>query len=272
MKHNGKTVKRILKFVQSYQNDQAARAIIKGKYKEDNPEDEDLYWDRVRLAALNIIQNLTHGKVIKYSQFPEFLGNAAMELKKYKLDFSHSKKDNLQIKDDIAGQIKLQSRKSLKGNNGSLILGRFQPLTKGHEKMINLAKKESDSVVICIIRARKPDLEKNPIPYDLQVKMIKEIYPDAEIITHSTANLFSIMQKASHNINTIYAGSDRASSYRNTISRNKELSVREVNRSDDDISATRVRQAIKDNDEKTFKQLMNKKLWKYWDDLRDLIT
>ena len=262
---------RYLKFVQPYQTDQAARAIIKSKYKEDDPEDENLYWDRVRLAALNIIQNLTHGKVIKYSQFPEFLEKAAKELKKYKLDFSHAKKNTLQIKDDIAGQIKLQSRKSLKGNNGSLILGRFQPLTKGHEKMINLAKKESDSIVICVVRARKPDPEKNPIPYDLQVKMIREVYPDAEIITHSTANLFSIMQKASHNINTIYAGTDRAAAYRNIISRNKELSVREVKRTDEDISASKVRQAIKDNDMKTFKQLMDRKLWKYWDELKKYV-
>jgi len=263
-----KNGEKILKFQQIYQVDQIARKAIKDRFKEPDPETELTYWDLVRLNALNIISAVTKGKTIKYVDFPNVLAECAKELKSLNLTFTHSKKNTLQIKDDIQGQIKLQLRKNLKGNNGSLILGRFQPLTLGHEKMLKQAYKNSDKLVICIVRARKKDSEKNPFPLDLQEKMIKEIFPKADIITHSTGNLFSIMQKSSFNINTIWAGTDRAANYRQTIKYNPELSVSEIKRSDKDISATKVREAIKNNDIKTFRSMMDKKLWKYFDELR----
>lgn len=262
---------RILKFQQSYQVDQEARKIIKDRFKESNEEDENTYWDLVRLNALNIISVVTRGKLVKYVDFPDTLEKCAKALKKLNLTFSHSKKNTVQIKDDISGNISMILRKNLKGNNGSLILGRFQPLTLGHIKMLKQAERNSDKLVICIVRARKQDLEKNPFPLELQEKMIKELFPKAEIITHSTGNLFGIMSKATSNINTIWAGSDRVSSYKSTLSRNPDLSVSEIKRTDDDISATKVRQALKDDNEKEFRKMMHKSLWKYYKELRNYV-
>jgi len=263
---------RILKFQQSYQVDQEARKIIKDRFKESNEEDENTYWDLVRLNALNIISVVTRGKLVKYVDFPDTLEKCAKALKKLNLTFSHSKKNTVQIKDDINGQIKLILRKNIYGNNGGLILGRFQPLTLGHIKMIKQADKFNDNITICIIRSRKKDLEKNPFPYDLQVKMIKDIFPKAEVITHSTGNLFGIMQKSSRNINTIWAGTDRVSTYRQTIKFNPELEVREIERTGDDISATKVREALMNNDYKEFKKLMSTKHYKYFEELKKYIT
>jgi cytidyltransferase-like protein len=259
---------RILKIQQVYQADQEARKLIKAKFKESNEDVENTYWDLVRLNALNIISTVTRGKPVKYVDLPEVLGKCAKVLKSLNLTFSHSKKNTLQIKDDIMGQITLQTRKNIKGNNGSLILGRFQPLTLGHEKMLKKAYKNSDKLVICIVRARKPDPIKNPFPLKLQEKMILEIFPNAEVITHSTGNIFSIMQKSNFNINTIWAGTDRAAAYRQTLKFNPELSVEEIKRSDSDISATKVREAIKNNDKKSFEKMIDRKLWKYFDELK----
>jgi hypothetical protein len=44
--------------------------------------------------------------------------------------------------------------------------------------------------------------------------MIEKAFPDIEIVHHSTGNLFSIMNKATKNINVILAGSDRVSAYK----------------------------------------------------------
>ena len=59
MIHNGKKVKRILKFVQEYQLDQEARAAIKMKYKEDDWDTENLYWKNVIRVALDIVNGTT---------------------------------------------------------------------------------------------------------------------------------------------------------------------------------------------------------------------
>jgi len=256
---------RILKFQQIYQVDQAARAIIKAKFKEPSQELEQKYWDQIRLNALNIITVVTRGKQVKYIDLPRELKKCADALKKLKLTFTHSKKNDLQIKDDIMGNITMILKKNLKGNNGSLVLGRFQPLTLGHEKILNKAYRNSDKLVICIVRARKPDLEKNPFPLELQEKMIKEIYPKVDIIVHSTGNIFSIMQKSTFNINTVYVGTDRAAEYRKALQYNPDINVVETKRSDSDISATKVRESIRTDNIKEFKKLMDKKLWKYFD-------
>ncbi len=263
---------RILKFQQIYQVDQEARTIIKNKFKENEIENENDYWDKVRLNALNIITIVTRGKLIKYVDFPDVLEHCAEVLKKLNLSFTHSKKNNIQVKDDIQGNVKFILRKNLKGNNGSLIIGRFQPFTLGHKKMIDQAKKKSDMFTICIVRARKQDKEKNPLPYDLQVKMIKDIYSNVEIITHSTGNLFGIMQKSKNNINIIWAGSDRVSEYKSTISRNPDLSIQEIKRTNNDISATKVKEAIKNDDKKLFKTMTYKSLHKYWNELKKYIN
>lgn len=261
----------ILKFQQEYQVSPEARKAIKAKYNEGDDDKNNLYWNQVRMVALEIIMRITV-KPITEKDFPKFLKKAAKELKDTTIRFKHSKRDNLMIKDDIQGQIKLNIRKRLSGNNGALILGRFQPLTLGHIKMLEQANKQSDKLVICIVRARKQDLVKNPFPFDLQEKMIKDIFPKAEIITHSTGNIFGIMAKAHSNINTIWAGSDRVSDYKHTIRFNNELSVAEIKRTDEDISATKVRQSLIDDDEKTFKKMMHKKHHKYYTELRNIIN
>ncbi len=261
-----------LKFQQEYQVDKASRDAIKMKYKEEDETDELQYWKNIRLVALEVISIVAPDMLVAPDKFEEFLGRAAKELKRVKLDFKHSKRNETMIKDDIQGNIKMIARKRLKGNNGALILGRFQPFTSGHQKMVDQAVSKADTITICIVRARKEDLDKNPFPYDLQVKMISAIYPKAEIITHSTGNLFGIMGKSNKNVNQVWCGTDRFYDYKDMLARNPDISVHEIKRSGDDISATKVREAIRKDDEKTFKKLTPKAIHKFYKELRDIIS
>jgi nicotinamide mononucleotide adenylyltransferase len=238
---------RILKFQQSYQVDQEARKVIKARFKEPEPETENNYWDLVRLNALNIISVVTRGKLVKYVDFPDVLEQCAKSLKKLKLTFTHSKKNTLQIKDDIQGNIKMILRKNLKGNNNFLFLGKFRVLSTAHYKIIKDGLKKYDGGVVCVVTSKDTKHTK-----DLRTEMVRKAFPEIEIVHHSTGNLFGIMGKATKNINVVLAGSDRVSAYKSTLSRNPDLSVEETKRTGSDISATKIIENI--NDEKYFKK------------------
>lgn len=59
-----------------------------------------------------------------------------------------------------------------------LIVGRFQPLHKGHEKMIDLALQICQTVVIFIGSAQESGTKLNPFSYDVRKEMIKAVYND----------------------------------------------------------------------------------------------
>jgi len=237
----------IIKMQQSYQTDQAERTKIKMKYREDDIDKENKYWDNVRLVALNIIKKVQRGKEIKYVNFPTFLKDCADELKKETLQFKHSKKNTTQVKDDIMGNIKIIGRKSLKGNNNFLFLGKFRVLTQAHYNIIKKGLKKYDGGVICIVTSKDTKATK-----DLRTKMVQKAFPNIEIVHHNSGNLFSIMNKASKNVNVVLAGTDRYSAYKSLLSRNPDISVEETKRSEQDISASKVIENI--NDENYFKK------------------
>jgi len=255
----------LLKIQQAYQVDQKARLAIKNKYR-DTPENETIYWNNVKLAALEIQKMMSNKK----HTLEDKLAELSQILKTYKPTFTHIKKNTTQIIDDIQITAKTQIIKGLKGNNNSLILGRFQPLTLGHQKMIKRASYLTDKIVICIIGSKTVS-EKNPFSLELREKMIRDVFPEAYIITHSTGNLLSILRKSPININFVWAGSDRIDSYRKQLQRADGVYVKEIPRTNVDISATKVREAIKNNDFKSFKSMVDKKLWKYWDILKEEI-
>lgn len=255
-----KNGERILKFQQEYQVDQAARKIIKDRFKESDADVENAYWDSIRLNAMNIISAVTRGKLPKYVDFPDTLENCAKALKKLNLSFEHSKKNNLQIKDDIQGNIKMILRKNLKGNNNFLFLGKFRVLSTAHYNIIKEGLKKFDGGVVCVVTSKDTKDTK-----DLRTEMVKKAFPKIEIVHHSTGNLFGIMGKATKNINVVLAGSDRVSAYKATLSRNPDLSVEETKRTNSDISASKIIENI--NDEKYFKKNTPKAIHSMYKDI-----
>lgn len=249
---------RILKFQQAYQVDQAARTVIKNRFKEVEPETENDYWDKVRLNAMNIISVVTRGKLVKYVDFPKVLEECAKSLKKLNLNFTHSKKNTLQVKDDIQGNVKMILRKNLKGNNNFLFLGKFRVLSVAHYKIIKDGLKNYDGGVVCVVTSKDTKDTK-----DLRTEMVQKSFPNIEIVHHSTGNLFGIMGKATKNVNVVLAGSDRVSSYKSTLSRNPDLSVEETKRTGSDISASKIIENI--NDEKYFKKNTPKSIHSMYD-------
>ena len=271
-KYKGKSVQAILKFQQEYQLSKEDRLKKKLQFKADNIEDENQYWKNVKLAALEIVNKINDFD----KPLNDLLKEVALSLKNYRPDFSHPKKDVLNIKDDIQLTAKQLIIKKLPGNDNGLIIGRFQPLTLGHKKMIDTALEQCDNVYICIIKGKKSEKDKNPLPLELQEEMLKEVYKSKIgkklfIISAQTGNLITIINKTKDNINKVFAGTDRVQAYKKQLERSLDVNVVEIKRSDDDISATQVRNAIKNDDYETFKKLVPKQIVKYWDVLKKYI-
>jgi glycerol-3-phosphate cytidylyltransferase-like family protein len=248
---------RLLKWQQEYQLDKEARAAIKMKYKEDDWDTENAYWSNVTRTALEISNSFT----VKSRKLPDLMEELAIVMKRLKLDFTHSKKTTAMIKDDIQLTAKTQIIKQMRGNNNALILGKFRVLTQeGHYKLVKRASTLYDNVVICIVTSKDTAETK-----ELRTKMMETVFPNVEIIHHSNGNLLSILNKSPININVVYAGSDRVSEYQKQLKNSLGVNVRELPRTDDDISASKVITNIEDRE--FYKKATPKELHQMYDEV-----
>lgn len=251
---------RLLKWQQEYQLDKEARAMIKMKYKEDDWDTENAYWKNVTRVALEIANGFT----VKSRKLDDLLIELSTVLKRYSLDFSHSKKTEAMIKDDIQLTSKTQLIKKMKGNNNALILGKFRVLTKeGHYKLIQRASKLYDNVVICIVTSKA-----NKDTKDIRTEMMAKTFPNVEIIHAINGNLLSILNKSPININVVYAGSDRVKGYQDQLKTSLGVSVKEMPRTDDDISASKVIDNIED--ESFFKKSTPKEIHSLYNKIKSV--
>ena len=245
----------ILKIVQDDQYDKELRGSNKSKFKMDF-EDEDQYWLNIREKAKEIIGMVDYTKPL-YRTLKDV---SKIVYKDWKVDISHSKKTEQNIRDDLQLTIKSMLIRLLPGNNGALLVGKFRVVTNGHMKMFKEALKGSDKLVISIVSNKETKRT-----LDLRIKMVKSAVPDAEIITTTSGNLLTMMNKTNTNINMVFAGSDRVESYKNQLKRNPDVMVKEIKRTDEDESATKVIRNL--SDLKYFKKNTPKSTHKFYEEL-----
>jgi cytidyltransferase-like protein len=226
----------ILKIVQDDQYDKELRGSQKAKFKMDW-EDEDNYWINIRAKAKEIVGLVDYTQPL-YRSLKEV---SKIVYKDWKVDISHNKKSEQNIRDDVQLTVKSMLVRLMPGNNGALLIGKFRVVTNGHMKMFKQAMKNSDQLVVAVVsnKETKKTLQ-------LRIDMVKAAVPEAEIITTTSGNLLTILNKTSTNINKIYAGSDRIDSYKNQLKRNLDVGVEEILRTDNDESATKVIRNLSD--------------------------
>jgi hypothetical protein len=169
----------------------------------------------------------------------------------------------------------------------NIFVGRFQPFTLGHVKVFEqMYKKNGHPVVVYLVRGGKPDPEKRPFDEDLQQAMFSEMakqYPflEAAFVVPNGAidTLFSTARPAYEPIMWGY-GTDRKKAYDAMINKpeyREELGVDpsftgfEIFRTDDDVSASKVRNAIAIDDEATYKRMTPKSIHKFYKTLQNIL-
>lgn len=245
----------VLKIVQADQYDKSLRFNQKIKFMLE-PDDEDAYWVMVRTVAQDLISTVNYSG--KLNDSLKILSKAVY--KDWEVNIKHGKKTDQNIKDDIMLTAKSMLIRLMPGNNGALMIGKFRVLTNGHDKLFKKAMKEYDTMTVAVVSNKETKKT-----LDLRVAMIKAAYPDIEVITTTSGKVITILNKSKNNINVIIAGTDRVKNYEDQLKRNRDVSVKEVKRGDDDESATKVIRNLKD--EKYFKASVPKKVQKFYNEL-----
>jgi FAD synthase len=180
------------------------------------------------------------------------------------------------------------------GTKVLLITGRFQPFHLAHKKIAENGLKASGAtkIVIGVVRGRKSseDKTKNPLDYNYQKALIKRCLPKAEVVEISNSFIPVVvlkLRKHGYEVVGIVSGDDRSSDYKSkfkyfdewkqkeptfVVPKIKPFSVNRKSGEMKDISATNIRKAIIDDDQKTFKKMMPEELHNEWDVLRKKIT
>ena len=169
----------------------------------------------------------------------------------------------------------------------NMFVGRFQPFTLGHAKVLETIHKENGHpVVVLLVKAKnkkKEDAFKRPYDEKTQLDMFKAVqrqYPFLkEIFVIPTGGIDTMFNAMRPKYEPVLwgTGSDRMKTYGfqvNKDSYREDLGVRsdfglfEIPRTDDNISATQVRNAMLDGDEKLFKSTTPKALHKMYSELK----
>jgi nicotinamide mononucleotide adenylyltransferase len=254
-----------LKIVQEDQYSKEVRQKIKQKHAPITPEH---YYQEIAKLSQKILNEIGTQGTMKELLTKLSTWIYAKENSKNFEQLDPNKTD-INAKDDVLLTAKALLLKKLPGNNNALVIGRFSPLTIAHYNIINNALEQYDHVVVNIVKS-KLDVS-NPFPIEIQKKMLDRcFYGQIEIIVTETGNLLKSIQKCSKTINVVLAGSDRVETYKKQLENNKDIEVKEIPRIDE-VSGTKVRKSLVENDIKTFKQNTPSQLWDMFQELKEYV-
>ena len=163
----------------------------------------------------------------------------------------------------------------------TIVFGRFNPPTIGHEKLLQAADKAAVGGELKIYPSRTSDPKKNPIDPDMKISYMKKMFPDYEeqiINDAEMISIFDVLTTANEdgyiNVN-IVVGADRQAEFENLANKYngelydfKQIRVISAGVRDADaegvegMSASKLRKAVKDDDFDTFRRGIPQKLTK----------
>ena len=161
----------------------------------------------------------------------------------------------------------------------TVVFGRFNPPTVGHEKLLSMAKKASAGGDFKVYPSRSQDAKKNPLDPDMKISFMKKMFSDYEeniINDPDMKNIFDVLVTANEdgygNVN-IVVGSDRQAEFENLAQKyNGQLyefdlirvisaGVRDADAEGvEGMSASKMRKAVIDDDFESFRRGTPKKL------------
>ena len=155
----------------------------------------------------------------------------------------------------------------------TVVFGRFNPPTVGHEKLLKSAKRISAGGDIKIYPSRTQDPKKNPLDPSKKVSFMKQMFPEFKdniINDNDMKSIFDVLVSANEdgytNVN-IVVGSDRQSEFENLAQKYNgklytfdQIRVISAGARDADaegvegMSASKMRKAVMDDDFKSFRR------------------
>ena len=171
----------------------------------------------------------------------------------------------------------------------NMFVGRFQPFTLGHAKVLEAIHKENGyPVVVLLVKSKNPKRKKGdefskPYDADLQIKMFNNVKKQykflKEIIIIPTGGIDTIFNALRPKYEPVLwgTGTDRLKSYgyqvnndsyRDQLNAREDFGLFEIPRTGENISATKVRNAMLDDNESDFKKWTPKAIHKMYGELK----
>jgi hypothetical protein len=159
------------------------------------------------------------------------------------------------------------------GNTLTVVFGRFNPPTVGHEKLLSSAKRISTGGDIKIYPSRTQDPKKNPLDPDIKISYMKKMFPEFkeniinDLEMKSIFNVLVTAEEDGYSQVNIVVGSDRQAEFESLAQKyNGELynfdQIRVVSAGVRDadaegvegMSASKMRKAVLDDDFDSFRR------------------
>ena len=152
----------------------------------------------------------------------------------------------------------------------NIIIGRFQPITNGHVKCaVQAYEKRGLPTVLCMIDTPDAKVDaRHPFPSSMLLPLYKDMFDGQEkshivdVVLVKNADIVKaaeILRDKGYEIGSWSCGTDRVDSYSKMAEKYADkaglpadFEVIEIKRGDDDESATKLRQALRDDDKTTF--------------------
>lgn len=169
----------------------------------------------------------------------------------------------------------------------NIFIGRFQPFTTGHVKVLEtLYKQNNYPVVVFLVKsktAKKEDAIKRPYNVDTQLEMLKAVQKEykflKEVIVVPSAAIDTMFNELRPKYEPVLwgTGTDRMKAYGYMVDNQKyrdelnvlpEFKLYEIQRGDDDVSATKVREALIEGDKKSFEKMTPKSIHPMFSELK----
>ena len=165
------------------------------------------------------------------------------------------------------------AQSGMMSNDITVVFGRFNPPTIGHEKLLQAAEKAAQGGDFKIYPSRTQDPKKNPLDPDMKVSYMRKMFPkyEEQIVNDSEMiSIFNVLTTAYEegykNVNII-VGADRQAEFENLANKyNKDLydfkqirvisaGVRDADAEGvEGMSASKMRKAVMDDDFEAFKK------------------
>ncbi len=147
----------------------------------------------------------------------------------------------------------------------AIFIGRMSPPTIAHQRIIEDAIRKYSTVYIFIVEGEKSSqLSKNFLTFAQRKEILKITNPKAEPILSRIGYIPDIIEKEkidTSNGVVIIAGSDRIDGYRRQFKGvSYPVIFDEIKRTDEDVSASKVRQALADKDFSSYRRMVAKGL------------
>lgn len=181
-----------------------------------------------------------------------------------------------------------QQMKSSKPFKLGFLLGRFQHVHVGHEYLINTASALCDKLIVLVGSAQVSGTVRNPFPIGRRLELLKRVFGNNKDVIIDTINdltnendhstewamflLNQLLKIADWNgIKTnpdvfIFGNDEERDSWFSSL--NVDFSLVKISRGNVDISATKLREYIVNNDQYNWRKFVNPKLYGEFESLR----